>query len=78
MGEVRCLSRTRAQYLEPVIAGIVLAGGTSSRLGQPKQLMELGGRPVLQYVLEAGLNRRLARDPHPARAPGQKREETER
>jgi molybdenum cofactor cytidylyltransferase len=37
-----------------VISGIVLAGGTSSRLGQPKQLMELGGRPVLQHVLEAG------------------------
>jgi molybdenum cofactor cytidylyltransferase len=37
-----------------VISGIVLAGGTSSRLGQPKQLMDLGGRPVLQYVLEAG------------------------
>jgi molybdenum cofactor cytidylyltransferase len=36
-----------------VISGIVLAGGTSSRLGQPKQLMELGGRPVLQHVLEA-------------------------
>jgi molybdenum cofactor cytidylyltransferase len=36
-----------------VISGIVLAGGTSSRLGQPKQLMELGGRPVLQYAVEA-------------------------
>jgi molybdenum cofactor cytidylyltransferase len=36
-----------------VISGIVLAGGMSSRLGQPKQLLELGGRPVLQYVLDA-------------------------
>ena len=36
-----------------MISGIVLAAGTSSRLGQPKQLMELGGRPVLQHVLEA-------------------------
>lgn len=35
------------------ISGIVLAGGTSSRLGQPKQLLELGGRPVLQHVLDA-------------------------
>jgi len=41
------------QYLEPVISGILLAGGTSSRLGRPKQLMELGGRPVLQHVVDA-------------------------
>src|SRR5207302_10617386 len=36
-----------------VISGIVLAGGTSSRLGRPKQLLDLGGRPILQHVLEA-------------------------
>lgn len=35
------------------ISGIVLAGGTSSRLGQPKQLLELEGRPVLQHVVDA-------------------------
>jgi molybdenum cofactor cytidylyltransferase len=31
----------------------VLAAGTSSRLGRPKQLLELDGRPVLQHVLDA-------------------------
>jgi molybdenum cofactor cytidylyltransferase len=31
----------------------VLAAGTSSRLGRPKQLLELGGKPVLQHVLDA-------------------------
>lgn len=36
-----------------MISGIVLAGGTSSRLGQPKQLLVLEGRPILQHVLEA-------------------------
>lgn len=36
-----------------MISAIVLAGGTSSRLGQPKQLLELGGRPVLQHVVDA-------------------------
>lgn len=36
-----------------MISGIVLAGGTSSRLGQPKQLLALEGRPVLQHVVEA-------------------------
>ncbi len=39
--------------MEFKVLGIVLAGGMSSRLGQPKQLLELGGRPVLQYVLDA-------------------------
>ena len=36
-----------------MISGIVLAGGTSSRLGRPKQLLELEGRPVLQHVVDA-------------------------
>jgi molybdenum cofactor cytidylyltransferase len=35
-----------------VIAGIVLAAGQSSRLGRPKQLLDLGGRPLLQHVLD--------------------------
>jgi molybdenum cofactor cytidylyltransferase len=36
-----------------VISGVVLAAGTSSRLGRPKQLLELDGRPLLQHVLDA-------------------------
>ncbi|HEY8201806.1 MAG TPA: nucleotidyltransferase family protein [Actinomycetota bacterium] len=36
-----------------MISGIVLAGGTSSRLGRPKQLLDLEGRPVLQHVVDA-------------------------
>ena len=36
-----------------MISGIVLAAGTSSRLGQPKQLLELAGRPLLQHVIDA-------------------------
>jgi molybdenum cofactor cytidylyltransferase len=36
-----------------VISGVVLAAGTSSRLGRPKQLLELGGRPLLQHVVDA-------------------------
>jgi molybdenum cofactor cytidylyltransferase len=34
------------------ISCVVLAGGTSSRLGSPKQLLDLGGKPVLQHVLD--------------------------
>jgi molybdenum cofactor cytidylyltransferase len=33
----------------------VLAAGASSRLGRPKQLLDLGGRPLLQHVLDASV-----------------------
>ena len=33
--------------------GIVLAAGTSSRLGRPKQLLDIGGEPALNHVLRA-------------------------
>jgi molybdenum cofactor cytidylyltransferase len=36
-----------------VIAGVVLAAGTSSRMGRPKLLLPLAGKPVLQHVLDA-------------------------
>jgi molybdenum cofactor cytidylyltransferase len=39
--------------LAGVISGVILAAGTSSRLGRPKQLLELEGRPLLQHVLDA-------------------------
>lgn len=32
-------------------AGVVLAAGGSRRLGRPKQLLDLGGRPLLEVVL---------------------------
>lgn len=35
------------------VHGVVLAGGTSSRLGQPKQLLDVGGEPLLNHVLRA-------------------------
>ena len=34
---------------------VVLAAGTSSRLGQPKQLLDLGGEPILNHVLRAAV-----------------------
>lgn len=36
-----------------MISGVILAAGTSSRLGRPKQLLPLGDRVVLQHVLDA-------------------------
>jgi len=35
----------------PSVAGIVLAAGKSSRLGRPKQLLQLDGQPILDIVL---------------------------
>jgi molybdenum cofactor cytidylyltransferase len=36
----------------PVVAGLVLGAGGSSRLGQPKQLLPYRGVPLLGHVLE--------------------------
>ncbi len=38
-----------------MIAGIVLAAGTSSRLGRPKQLLLLKERPLTQHVIDAAI-----------------------
>lgn len=37
------------------MAGIVLAAGASTRLGRPKQLLDLGGKPVIAHVVERAL-----------------------
>lgn len=38
-----------------MIVGIVLAAGTSSRLGRPKQLLPHRGRPLVQHAVDAAL-----------------------
>jgi molybdenum cofactor cytidylyltransferase len=43
-----------------MIAGLVLAAGGSSRLGRPKQLLPLQGRPIVQHVVDAALAAGLA------------------
>lgn len=39
-----------------MIAGVVLAAGTSSRLGRPKQLLVYRGRPLVQHAVDAALD----------------------
>ncbi|MFT5819151.1 MAG: molybdopterin-guanine dinucleotide biosynthesis protein A [Crocinitomix sp.] len=34
------------------ITAIILAGGQSSRMGQDKGLMDLNGKPMIQYIIE--------------------------
>ncbi len=40
---------------EQRVFALVLAAGTSSRLGRPKQLLELDGKPLVAHVVEAAL-----------------------
>ncbi len=39
----------------PAVAAVILAAGSSTRLGHPKQLVALAGRPLLQHVVDAAL-----------------------
>jgi len=34
------------------VTGIILAAGTSTRLGRPKQLLDLAGKPMLEHVID--------------------------
>ena len=43
----------------PLLSGIILAAGASSRMGRPKQLLPLRGRPLLQCVLDEAIASRL-------------------
>jgi len=43
------------------VAGVIVAAGKSSRMGRPKQLAEVGGRPLLQWVVDAAEASRLDR-----------------
>ena len=44
---------------EEQTAGIILAGGSSTRFGRPKQLLKLRGKYLLEYVLNAALESEL-------------------
>jgi molybdenum cofactor cytidylyltransferase len=46
---------------EKPTAGIILAAGASTRFGQPKQLMRLKNKYLIEWVLDAALNSRLER-----------------
>lgn len=43
----------------PFLSGIILAAGSSTRMGRPKQLLRLENRPLLQHVVDAAVASRL-------------------
>jgi len=42
-----------------MISGIILAAGAAERMGRQKLLLDLRGKPILQWVLEAALSSEL-------------------
>lgn len=44
----------------PAVAGIVLAAGSSTRMGRNKMLLEVGGRPLARRAVEAAVEAGLA------------------
>lgn len=51
--------RTIHYVVEPTV-GIILAGGGSSRLGQPKMLLPWRGKPLIRYPVEAAVDAGLS------------------
>jgi len=47
------------RVIEPT-AGIILAGGESSRFGQPKMLLEWRGKPLIRHTVETALKAGLS------------------
>lgn len=49
-----------AMSSEARISGVVLAAGGASRMGRPKQLLPLGGEPLLRQTIRVALRSRLS------------------
>lgn len=45
----------RKDIMEFRVSACILAAGCSSRMGKPKQLLELGGKPLLEHVIHLTL-----------------------
>jgi molybdenum cofactor cytidylyltransferase len=49
----------RSSEMPIFVSGVILAAGQSSRMGRPKQLLPVGGRPLLQIVIDNALESQL-------------------
>jgi molybdenum cofactor cytidylyltransferase len=54
------LAESRVMRVVEPVAGIILAGGGSSRFGQPKMLLPWRGKPLIRCAVEAALEAGLA------------------
>ncbi len=50
---------TDPDAVPPFLSGLILAAGRSERMGQPKQLLLLRGKPLVQYAIDAALESKL-------------------
>lgn len=46
-------SETGSNRISTDVAAVILAAGTSSRMGKPKQLLDLGGIPLIERVIRS-------------------------
>ena len=60
-GRCRWSTPSRPRLSERVIVALVLAAGSSRRMGRPKQLLELGGRPLIRRAVEQAAASRVER-----------------
>jgi len=49
------ISSARIYSVHEPVAGVVLAAGSASRFGEPKQLLPWRGKPLIRHVVESGL-----------------------
>lgn len=59
IAEISAARNGRDPRSRPFVSGVVLAAGASARMGQPKQLLALEGKPLLQHVIDAAVASRL-------------------
>jgi molybdenum cofactor cytidylyltransferase len=43
----------KSDHIQPQVAAVILAAGGSQRMGRPKQLLPVGGMPMIRRVAEA-------------------------
>ena len=57
---IQLTAMTAETETAPQVAAVVLAAGGSTRMGQPKQLLPVGGEPMVRRVTAAACTAALA------------------